>query len=221
MSTQAQIIANRQNAALSSGPTSPEGKAASSQNATRHGLSGQFSVLPHESRQDFDDLAARLRTEYTPQGDSESFLVDQMIQARWKLERIGRLEALAMEQILTDPAGDDPDPDARLLAVMSRNNNVLDKLARYSAAAERSYYKALRELQAGRVRTHKADVNALDAYIKKFINAPVPGELEMRAYCAAVNDFTKLQNEPKSAAAPAPKRPVLTPEELAHPALRL
>jgi hypothetical protein len=220
MTTQAQIIANRQNAALSSGPKSPEGKAASSQNATRHGLSGQFTILPHESRQDFDDLVTRLRTEFTPQGENETFLVDQMIQSRWKLDRIGRLEALAMEQILTDPAAAD-DPDARLLGAMSQNNNILDKLARYSAAAERSYYKALRELQAGRVRTHKADVHALDAYIKKFINVPVPGELEMKAYCLAVNDFAKKQNEPKSAAAQAPARPVLTPEELAHPALRL
>ncbi len=218
MSTAAQVIANRQNAARSTGPTTPEGKAASSQNATRHGLSGEFSVLPHESVQEFNDLAARLGAEFTPEGENETFLVHQMTQARWKILRIERLEGLAFEQILTEPGADD-DPDSRLLGTMGRNGNILDKLARYSAAAERSYFKALRELQAGRVRTHKAEANALDAYIKKFIFAPVPGELERNAYHAAVNAFTKEQNEPKSARVQNEAKSAA--RNLGNPALRL
>ncbi len=218
MSTTAQILANRQNAMRSSGPITPEGKAASSQNATRHGLSGHFSVLSHESSEEFDALAARLGAEFHPEGENEGFLVHQMIQARWKLLRIERLEGLAFEQILTEPGSDD-DPDTRLLGAMGRNGNILDKLARYSAAAERSYFKALRELQASRVRNHKAEASALDAYIKKFINAPVPGELEMKAYHAAVNAFAKEQNEPKSA--PVQNEPKITGRGLGNPALRL
>jgi hypothetical protein len=209
MSSPAQVFANRQNAAQSSGPITPEGKAASSQNATRHGLSGHFSVLPHESVEEFEGLAARLGAEFHPEGENETFLVHQMIQARWKLFRIERLEGLALEQVLTEP-GSDADPDTRLLGVMGRNGNILDKLARYAAAAERSYYKALRELQASRVRNHKAEVSALDAYIKKFINAPIPAP-----------DFAKFQNEPNFTTPQAPARPKLTPEELSHPALRL
>ena len=50
-SSQAQIEANRMNAQHSTGPTSPAGKAISSQNNTRHGLAGDpeadnFKVLP-------------------------------------------------------------------------------------------------------------------------------------------------------------------------------
>ncbi len=209
MSTAAQVLANRQNAVQSSGPKTPEGKAASSQNATRHGLSGHFSVLPHESVEEFEGLAARLGAEFHPEGENETFLVHQMIQARWKLARIERLEALAFEQILTEPSAED-DPDTRLLGAMGRNGNILDKLARYSAAAERSYFKALRELQASRARNHKAEASALDAYIKNFINAPIP-----------TPDFAKFQNEPNSRTNQAAARPNLTPEELSHPALRL
>ena len=66
MSTAAQVLANRQNAVQSTGPITPEGKAASSRNATRHGLSGHFSVLPHESAEEFDGLAARLGAEFNP-----------------------------------------------------------------------------------------------------------------------------------------------------------
>ena len=149
MSTAAQILANRQNAGHSTGPKTPEGKQTSSHNATRHGLTGVFNVLPHENAEDYTDLAARLRDEFQPDGENENFLVDQMIQSRCRLLRIQRLEALAFEQILTEP-GSSSDPDARILAAMCPSGNALDKLHRYTAAAERSYYKALRELQSSR-----------------------------------------------------------------------
>jgi hypothetical protein len=136
MSTTAQILANRQNAAHSTGPKSPDGKLASSRNATRHGLAGIFTVLPHENPEDFNDLAARLRDEFQPDGENENFLVDQMIQSRCRLLRIQRLEALALEQILTEP-GSNSDPDARILTAMCASGNALDKLQRYAAAAER------------------------------------------------------------------------------------
>src|ERR687886_2260783 len=97
MSSTAQILANRQNAALSSGPSTPEGKAASSKNATRHGLSGAFALLPNENLEELGQLAARIRDEFHPEGDTETFLVEQMIQARWKLLRIERFEGEAYE----------------------------------------------------------------------------------------------------------------------------
>jgi hypothetical protein len=130
-------------------PKTPDGKKISSRNATRHGLTGVFNVLPHENAEDFNELAARLRDEFQPESENETFLVDQMIQARCRLLRIQRLEALAFEQILTEP-GSGSDPDARILAAICASGNVLDKLQRYAAAAERSYYKALRELQNSR-----------------------------------------------------------------------
>lgn len=202
MSTAAQILANQSNAARSTGPKSPEGKAASSRNATRHGLTGQFSVLPHESREEYDALADTIAAEHQPEGDNEAFLVNQMIQARWKLLRLERLEALAMEQILTDPASS-PDPDSAILAAMAKNSSILDKLARYEAAAERSYFKALRELQSSRARNGKADDKAMKACIDKYILGP------------------RTSRQPAQSAPAVPQRPNLTPEEIAHPALRL
>jgi len=203
MTTAAQISANRQNAAHSTGPKTPEGKQTSSRNATRHGLTGVFNVLPHENAEDFDDFAARLRDEFEPEGENEDFLVDQMIQARCRLFRIQRLEALAFEQILTEP-GSCSDPDARILAAICASGNALDKLQRYSSAAKRSYYKALRELQSSRAQRRRSESADLDNLIKKTIFAPIPG-FEPRTVRPS---SAPVQNEPNfhpaGAAARAP-----------------
>ena len=91
---------------------------------------------------------------------------------------------------------------------MNQSGNILDKLQRYRAAAERSYYKALRELQTSRKQTGKAEANAFETYIKKVIFAPVPGHDERKLYHAAVNHFmagkAELQNEPNQPAVAAP-----------------
>jgi hypothetical protein len=173
MATPAQILANRSNARFSTGPSTPEGKLASSTNAVRHGLSGVFTVLPHEDRAAFDELASTLRAEFLPAGDTETFLVDQMIQSRWKMTRIERLEMEAYEQFLTEP-GTPASPDGRILAALSTPGNVLEKLQRYAAAAQRSYYKALHEIQGLRARALKAEAAAFNSYIKNEVYAPPP-----------------------------------------------
>ena len=63
MGTEAQLKANQANAQHSTGPKSPEGKAAVSQNNFRHGLSGYFQVLPWEKQEEFDELLEDLRAE--------------------------------------------------------------------------------------------------------------------------------------------------------------
>lgn len=91
-----QIIANRENAIKSCGPTSKEGKEISSQNARRHGLS--VSIEAHE-----DYLARRnaLAQKISGgSGDAEAFIVAQEIaSAQIDLERIKQVreELLANE----------------------------------------------------------------------------------------------------------------------------
>src|SRR5271165_6438703 len=114
MSSAAQVLANRQNATLSTGPKTPEGREVSSKNAIRHGLTGIFTPLPHENPEQFEQVATRLRNEFNPEGENETFLVDQMIQARCRMLRVQRLEDQSYEEILTEPVAQasacDPDP---------------------------------------------------------------------------------------------------------------
>jgi hypothetical protein len=197
MSTAAQILANRQNAANSTGPKSPEGKRISSRNATRHGLTGVFNVLPHENAEDFNDLAARLRDEFQPEGENENFLVDQMIQSRCRLLRIQRLEALAFEQILTEP-GSSSDPDSRILAAICASGNALDKLHRYAAAAERSYYKALREIQNSRQLQNEP--KSAPRHPSLVTRHPVQNEPNRTGHLPLDTGHCLSQNEPNSQA---------------------
>ena len=55
MATPNQSAANRRNAQKSTGPRTPQGRAASRLNALKHGLTACHLVLPTESQQDFDD----------------------------------------------------------------------------------------------------------------------------------------------------------------------
>jgi hypothetical protein len=164
-------------------------------------VSPEFTVLPHENAEEFNDLADRLHDDFQPDGENENFIVDQMIQARCRLLRIQRLEALAFEQILTEP-GSGADPDARILAAICASGNALDKLQRYAAAAERSYYKALRELRQSRAQNRKSESAALDNMLKEIIYAPIPG-FERRAERPSNRP---VQNEPIFRPAPASAR---------------
>ena len=66
MATPAQIDANRRNALKSTGPKTPEGKAAVSMNSLRHGLRARTVVLPGEDREEFNQLCDDLEREWQP-----------------------------------------------------------------------------------------------------------------------------------------------------------
>ena len=83
--------ANRENAKLSTGPTSEEGKAISSRNNFRHGFTGAFCLLAGESREEFDQLVADLGEEHQPATVSESILVNDMARHYWLHQRALRM----------------------------------------------------------------------------------------------------------------------------------
>src|SRR6202011_4478781 len=100
MSTTAQIVANRQNSLLSTGPCSASGKIASSKNAISHGLSSTGDpVLPHEDPAQFNALLERYKLDFSPSTGHEEFLVVNMVGARWRLERAGCIENALLEQM--------------------------------------------------------------------------------------------------------------------------
>jgi hypothetical protein len=78
MSSQAQIDANRRNAQSSTGPRTPEGKAAVASNALKHGLRVNIFKQPMTDPENFDQALADLIAEHQPQTPSEEIYVERM-----------------------------------------------------------------------------------------------------------------------------------------------
>jgi hypothetical protein len=93
MTSEKQIRANRRNAQKSTGPKTDEGKAEVRGNALKHGLLSQDALLPIEDEAAFIELSERLRSEAQPVGELENMLVERIIDARWRLRRLVRVEA--------------------------------------------------------------------------------------------------------------------------------
>ena len=84
---------NRRNALKSTGPKTPEGKAAVRLNALQHGLLSQEILLPGEDGEALRELGERLRAELQPVGGIENLLVDRITSLIWRLRRLARVEA--------------------------------------------------------------------------------------------------------------------------------
>ena len=145
MTTPTQLAANAANAQLSTGPRTPEGKQRSARNALTHGLTAREVVILPGERPAFDEMRADLEDDLRPQGALEHTLFAQLVHAAWNLRRLRLLEA----GLVTDA------PDPLLDRSLERD---LDRLARYHARAERSFYRALRELRALQAGRAKAEM---------------------------------------------------------------
>ena len=87
MPTQAQIDAARRNGAKSNGPKTPEGKAISSANSLRHGMTAKAILLTNENPEAYARLAATYYEKFQPADDVECDLVDEMVVAKWRQRR--------------------------------------------------------------------------------------------------------------------------------------
>jgi hypothetical protein len=93
MSSQAQIDANRLNSQNSTGPTSPEGKAASSLNALKSGIHAETHIIRGEDPAELEDLTAAFLLHHRPADPNQLALVDTLIAAEWTQRRLRRIEA--------------------------------------------------------------------------------------------------------------------------------
>jgi hypothetical protein len=93
MSSPKQIEANRANSLLSTGPSSPAGKAKVSHNALKTGLTGRTLLLPTDDVAAYQTHADRVLKNWEPETDEEKRLTQSLVDTLWRLERIPALEA--------------------------------------------------------------------------------------------------------------------------------
>ena len=137
MSSAAQIEANQANAQSSTGPRTPEGKAASATNATKHGFFSKHAVLLNElEHRQFESLRNSYVGLFKPTNIVEVALLDQLVLAAWNIERCNRLEAE-----LANAEGIDP-------LLSDANGKTLDRIVTYRMRAERTFHKCHKELRS-------------------------------------------------------------------------
>src|SRR4051794_37333813 len=141
MTSQRQIEANRRNAASSTGPRTPRGKAVVALNAVQHGLLSRQAVIQGESEAELVELGKRLRGQLAPSGELELLLVDRIVSTAWRLRR-----GISLETLLFDTERGDSSPHHSALACKS-DRDKLQLLSRYELTLERSLFRALHELQ--------------------------------------------------------------------------
>ena len=137
--TLAKLAANRANAQLSTGATTEAGKAIVSQNATKHGLTGTFHVLPDESQSDFDRLLGGFLRAEEPADDAEAQMVLQMAEALWLSNRSIRFQDKCLIAIQSGT------PQEQRIA-----HKELALFLRYQTTHDRTYSRYAAELRKRR-----------------------------------------------------------------------
>jgi hypothetical protein len=141
--TPARLAANRENALKSTGPTTPEGKAISSQNRLKHGLArhnGRFAVLPTEDAFAFAELLSNYLNEHEPTTQTEVDLIHTMAESLWLRNRAQNLQ----------PSCFDPQTGAVI------DQKSLTLYIRYENQYTRAHASSLRELLRGRAERRNA-----------------------------------------------------------------
>jgi len=172
MASQAQLLANRQNARKSTGPRTSDGKAVASQNSLKHGLLARQDVISAESQADFDLYRYNLLDELAPSTPMESILAERIVSLSWRLKRVICIQNQAIDALNTpekstpltrlaqslaykglnlhqnDPTESSPELILGRLAVKDFSDaRILDRLLMYERRIENSLYKTILELQ--------------------------------------------------------------------------
>lgn len=111
MSSQKKPQSPRANGAKSHGPSSPEGKQRSSQNALQHSLLARCVVLEGESLNNFELLMQQHVRRFQPADGVEFGMVEEMCAAYWRLHRAWAVETRMLDnQISNQPPSPTRDP---------------------------------------------------------------------------------------------------------------
>jgi hypothetical protein len=84
---------NKANSQHSTGPRTEEGKAKSSLNAVKTGLTGRTVLLPGDDIAAYRQHVAALEAHHSPATDAEKLLVQSIADTEWRAARIPSLEA--------------------------------------------------------------------------------------------------------------------------------
>jgi hypothetical protein len=180
--SQKRLAANRANSQKSTGPRTPEGKAASSQNSVKHGFrSSAFAAVRLENLDEVENLRADAVTCYKPVNAQELAAVERIALAQQQILRGARLDAGMFTSAMNDVLDHSNRPitpmafnmigsgEIETTRAQNRNycvaegfrriakeSNIISLTLRYRAQAEREYRRAIEDFE--RLRSLRAEM---------------------------------------------------------------
>jgi hypothetical protein len=140
MTTQKQIDANRNNAKLSTGPKTDEGRSVVGTNALKHGIFSRHVILDGESKKDFDSLKQEFYNQFQPQGLLENLFWERALTAAWRLSRVTQMESMLINHATSYGNG--------IIEVLGGySGDELALLSRYEITLEKILFRSIGELR--------------------------------------------------------------------------
>ena len=181
---------NRANAQHSTGPRTEEGKAASSQNARKHGLSGKLILKTKAESDRYQKRIAEVARFYKLNNPLASATIEALVTAEFR-----RAQAFAAEQdvlvqlklqVIDELPEGAPDPSDEELDGLARlkdaaTTKLLPQLNRHYNAADRAWHKhfqVLTEMQKAEesIAREMAELNAMRASFERLRRQSVQNE---------------------------------------------
>lgn len=181
MASPAQYAANIANAAFSTGPRTPEGKAASSDNALAHGMTSRRIVLPHEDEAAYLQLLDCTLDYYNPADELERTLAIRVAETLWRATRSDRYHDAFLAERSKALAADNPelenlDQAAVLMFVDPLEQKRFSLMLRYLNTAKREHEKAIAQLEkVQKTRSRQQlELAVVDSWLEKGHGQPDP-----------------------------------------------
>jgi hypothetical protein len=170
--SEAKIAANRENAKLSTGPSSAGGRARVRLNAVKQGFSSHTTVIPEHEAKAFLAHFEAFKTEYRPVGPTEQFMVQSLAEISWSAQQI-RAESNTFMTLIggrSTPVSNTPDPalnhnlaQADLLGTYIAKINLLGIYEQRKMRLFNSTRKELLQIQAERKAAENEELEAAAA----------------------------------------------------------
>ena len=171
------ILASRANGARSQGPSTPQGKQRSSQNAVRHGLLARCIVMEKESLQSFEALLTQHLDSLQPVDGVEFGMVEEMVASYWRMRRAWAIET----RMLEDAANAQPesDPVGAIAAAFTSlaASPALALMHRYETRLHLVYQRSLHNLMLLRALAVPNEPSPISGHLDAGPNTNSPGSL--------------------------------------------